>query len=71
MPRRDRDDALHQEGVRRRGLGLQRDKSSRRQGGVCADDVLLHVAVYLTKRSSLLLEYTPTPWPSPRTGWRV
>ena len=26
---------------------------------------------YLTKSSSLLLAYTPTPWPSPRTGWRV
>ena len=26
---------------------------------------------YLTKRSSLLLEYAPIPWPSPRTGWRV
>jgi len=26
---------------------------------------------YLTKRSSLLLEYASTPWPSPRTSWRV
>ena len=26
---------------------------------------------YLTKRSSLLLEYAPIPWPSPRTGWCV
>ena len=43
--RRDRDDALQEEGVRRRGLCLQRDKSYRRQGGVCADDDLLHVAV--------------------------
>ena len=25
---------------------------------------------HLTERSSLLLEYASTPWPSPRTGWR-
>ena len=45
--------------------------SARRRSSSARSPASSTSSQYLTKSSSLLLAYAPTPWPSPRTSWCV